>query len=567
MKNLKKTIAMMLALVMVLGVLVGCNNEKPVETQGNPGKQTEPSKQTEPISEPTEPVEELEPVVLKWYLYNGEMEGSADVEEAFNAKLAEVLPNTTVDFVFVESYGKNWPMFMSGGEKIDIAWGGYATPFLQDAMDGNLLGLSELVEKYGPNLKAEWDIWYEDYNSAVLEGELYGIPCIQPLTKEAQRFNVGEQFIKYMDIDAFNAELRKDRKMTQTKLDMIEAAIEAAIADGTFVVGSTEWNCMYNLNFAALGYMPVGSSSYNLWFDPEAEEPVVMHLWELPEAKMLLERYAEWADRGWYTDTVILGQHPASSEWIFRMVTGWNTNCADFDEDGLLYIAQTQGNDTPAYYQWISNLPSEGYVGLTTFGGSSSYNVIPYTSENPERAMMLLNLLHDEPGTVGNDLFNMISYGFEQNSEEAAKYGWFNYATIPDGEYFSMDASVRNGAPTKHELYAWMMGNTYKSYSVVGDVLTTATAKEYAKNYWANVYSNLKKTPLAGYSLLFGECADYQANVKTVFAEYENQLNFGGGGTATAMDLYETVMQKMNEAGLGEIKAILQAQIDEIVGK
>ncbi len=41
--------------------------------------------------------EELEPVTLKWYYPGAELEGTVDVMKVFNEKLADLLPNTTVE--------------------------------------------------------------------------------------------------------------------------------------------------------------------------------------------------------------------------------------------------------------------------------------------------------------------------------------------------------------------------------------------------------------------------------------------------------------------------------------
>ena len=115
-----KLLSLILTLAMCMSILAGCGNEKQQEESSVSSSEQEESSQAESVASSTEEEKELEPVTLKWYLDAKEMEGSADVGKAFNAKLAELLPNTTVEFTYVEGYKDNWPMFLSGGEKMDI---------------------------------------------------------------------------------------------------------------------------------------------------------------------------------------------------------------------------------------------------------------------------------------------------------------------------------------------------------------------------------------------------------------------------------------------------------------
>lgn len=564
--NFKKRMALTLALVMSVGVLAGCGNQ---QTKTEESKSSDPvSKETSTVqtsvsSESSEEVVELEPVTLKWYHNGSEKEGSADVVEAFNAKLAEVLPNTTVEFTFVESYKDNWPLFMAGGEKIDIAWVGYQTPFFQDVVDGNLLPLTDLMQEYAPNLVEEQGIWQAAYNSAVYEDELYGIPCIQPVVAESQYFTLAEEFYNYVDVDAVVEEIRSTKKLTSKLLDLVEEGIQNGIDAGFYKVGEASWNCMAELVSATRGYMMIGAQGYNMWFDPEAENPVPLHIWEIPETQMLLERIAKWYDKGWITETQVLGQMPQNADGTFGFSFNWNANWANCDERGFELVER---KDRYNYYKVLSYRPEEGYIGLNNFGSENTYLAIPYTSENPERAMMLLDLLHDEVGTVGNDLLNMLAYGFEENSEEAKKYGWFNYTAVEEEGQLKTDTTTRGDAASKHDMYNWMVGNTFKTMHD-GTSLTTVASKEYAMNYFEKTYPSLKKTALAGMVADYSSVSAEIANMDSVYAEYNRQLEHGGGGVAKVNALYKEAMTRMNEAGLEKVKKELQSQIDAYIAK
>ena len=71
MKNIKKLLALLLAVVMVVSVLAACNNEKPVETKPKETQGGNKPAETKPNETPAEPVK------LTFMFANGEIvEGS-----------------------------------------------------------------------------------------------------------------------------------------------------------------------------------------------------------------------------------------------------------------------------------------------------------------------------------------------------------------------------------------------------------------------------------------------------------------------------------------------------------
>ena len=561
--TLKKMLALLLALVMITSVFAGCDNAQPAETTA-PKADTQP-KETQPKE--TEP--QLEPVTLNWLVFAGEKEGSKDVEEAFNAKLATVLPNTTVKFIYagVGTYGQNWSMAINGGDKIDMAWGGYATSILQDIKDGNIIALDELITNYAPHIAADKETFANQYATGMYDGELYAIPCIQPVIKTTQSISMDEEFFnKYFDSKAFVKELRSTTKLTYKMLDIWEDAIEAAIADGYIKVGETDYTLPDGLTFATRGYMPLGEEKFHLWFDPEAANPVPMHTYELPEVQMLIDRYAKWYDLGWYTDAEILGTIEKYQKIDISQTTLYNSAWVGYDADGILHQDNTASNRRNTVSIMLQT-EAETYVGAANIGAEASYWVIPYTGENPERAMMLIDLLHDEQGTVGNELYMLMANGFKKDSEEHKKYGWFNYDTkkSDDGQD-QVDTKARGDAPNMHSMYNWAIANTYRSL-FDGSKLCTVAYKEYCLNFYNDIYPTLRRTALAGMVPDTTAVVEELSAMLNVEAEYGNQLGFGTAGADGIDDLYEKVMAAMAVAGLNIVKGELQDQIDDWVAK
>ena len=498
MKNvtIKKFLGVTMALAMLSTTFAGCGKKETAESTAT--KNTSQSvEKTEEASKVTEEVAELEPVTLTIHLPGKELEGTKDVIEAFNAKLADILPNTTVEFELhgtYGEYGEAWSMLLAGKEKMDIAWAGWTTPMLNDVKDGSLMGVSSMINESTPNLLDEIETFSTHAASFTYEGEIYGIPCVQPTTFESQGFFFSPMIEPYLDVEAMIDELRNNHKLTERVLDLMEAAVQAAIDAGAIKVGDLSWNIpVAGMALGLKGYL---DASHHMVFDPLSGNMEILYEWEVPEMQMCYERFAKWYDWGWLTESQVVGQLPEGSTQLFGFVHQYNQSWIDADERGMIKDLKNN-SDGNLWTLILSNRPEDFCQGFSDFGGFSSYLVIPYYAENPERSMMLLDLLRGDVGTPGNDLLNLLCYGFEENSPEAKKYGWCNYTAVEEDGQLKVDTTVRNGAESKHSITNWVIGNTFKTMHD-GSALTTAGKKNYALKYWDEVYPYVRKTPASG---------------------------------------------------------------------
>lgn len=561
--TIKKLVGLTLALAMLGSALVGCGNPNTnsttsAETSGQ--TTTEEGKETST----SEPALELEPVTLRWYHEDADVEGSADVFKVFNEKLAEVLPNTTVEFVAVPDYANTWPVLMAGKEKIDIAWVGLRTPYYQDVLDGNIKGISDLIEEYAPNLVKDMEDYQGDWMSCTLDGEIYGVPCSQPVVRGVYNVIYSEVLEPYMDLDALLAELDASEKLTEKMLDIIEAAFAGAIAAGKLEVGSTAWKVGSQFpDLGALGYEPLKEGS-RYYIDPQAKDPEVLYFWEIPEVQMCVERMAEWYEKGWITETEVLGQMPKEAKQHIWFETNGKASWVGRDERGVIEISKSNMRCISV----ATNKVEDGYKPSNVFACNSTYLAIPYTSENPERAIMLLNILYDEPGTVGNELVNLLCYGFEKNSPEAAKYGWWNYEAKLDADGQPVfDSSTRDKTADgqyvklKHYMYNWKVGNTYKIMSNNG-ANYTVPQKEYAELFWGELYDGMKESAISEMFIDDSVVSEEMENINVVWNEYSKRIFMGCGGTAKVDEVLKEAIAKLNAAGFDTVKTEIEKQID-----
>jgi len=200
----------------------------------------------------------------------------------------------------------------------------------------------------------------------------------------------------------------------------------------------------------------------------------------------------------------------------------------------------------------LINRPEENCQQPVGYGSESTYIVIPYTSENPERAMMLINLLHDEVGTPGNDLYNLLCYGFKKGSPEAEEYGWYGYDEVEkDGQMVRADYTGE-----MHAMTNWVIGNTYKVLSDDTAMLTVAS-KENCMKFYTETYPNLPTNVVSNTAYILN-ITDYSSAVKAVVTEYEALIKAGSCGSDKFEEVYAEFVAKMRAAGLDAEEQLLR---------
>jgi len=166
MKNLKKLLAIMLAVIMVVSVFAACakkpSDQKPTETATTtPGAGDE--------------TKEPEPVTLKILGHSGILETSEAVKSAIE-KFKSTYPHITLELTAIGSneYNDKRAIMIAGGEQIDAMAVSNPLDTLNLAQSGMILPLNEYAEATG--LKPE-DILSEDIiRMEDIGGKIYKLP-------------------------------------------------------------------------------------------------------------------------------------------------------------------------------------------------------------------------------------------------------------------------------------------------------------------------------------------------------------------------------------------------------
>lgn len=169
---MKKILAMLLAVVMLLG-LVACGNDAPETTAPVAGGESTPVETTTPVE--SDPAVDGEIPTLVWYQVGGGQPANYDSWQAkVNAYLEEKIGvHLDVQVVSWGDWGNRRSVIVQTNEPYDLMFTDMST-YTSDVQMGAFADVSDLLAEV-PGLT---DLIPQDYlNACVVNGGLYGIPC------------------------------------------------------------------------------------------------------------------------------------------------------------------------------------------------------------------------------------------------------------------------------------------------------------------------------------------------------------------------------------------------------
>lgn len=531
---MKKFLSALLSILMIAGLFSGCGSSG--------GKKT-----------------------LVWATFGQGCKEENLVLKEFNKQLQEYMPGVELEFANVW----NWSYMISGGEQMDIAWTGYSFDVASETEKGAYTELDDLVEKYGTNIKKEKEDYSAAYESGTYNGKLYMIPNQQPIIKESAKLIVPVELIDYMNVDALLAACHSSVKTTAAVYDIIEDYFEAITAADVIDTDTVGVTCDINAIFetiAVRGYDFIGGQK-STWacYDTNVDNPQVVSFFETDAFKLFMEYAGKWYEKGYISEDALvtgggsgnrastLSAHPSSSWYA-------TANPETGEERGVVYDFDEDRNVT--YHNILVDVADTKYNGVSEYGSEATYLVIPSTAKYPEEAMQLLDLLRAPKGEPGNELYNLLVYGFEKSSSQAKEYDTYHY-TLDGDEAHGVDYTIQPSTDSKYGIAHWMLGNVYLAYRTPNIL---EGQPEYAYKWTSEIQPTYRKTALYGFRGSFSELTIEVSNVAAAFDEFKSQLVYGTKGK-NYQSLYDSMMTKANAAGLQKIKDELNKQVQDFLTK
>ncbi|GAA0135086.1 ABC transporter substrate-binding protein [Paenibacillus sp. YSY-4.3] len=376
----KKRLSLLLVLSLMITLLAACGGGTASDSPGNKG--TEKAANGEGAAG-----EKLEKVKLSWYLVGDAHKDQSKIVAEWNKMLERDL-NTTVDLKFTtwNDWKTKYNLLLTSGEKIDMIFASSWADFYKLSKQGAFLDLKDLLPEYAPTT---WgNVPQEDWDSVTVSGGIYAVPNTNPeytplgyVYREDWRKEFG--LPEFTDLDSIEAYL--DAVKTQKKVIPINGAAYENI------------NSLYRFwnDFQLIGGDVIGATSYDNPRD-------IQILPYTEEFEVWVKRMKTWEQKGYWNKNALSS----------------NQEAGDFIKTGQGAIYWRNPSSAGGFINEVKakNLDMEiGYFPFSRFHNyviptlpSSNAMAIPKSSANPERSLMVLDKLRNDP-----EYFNLMTYGIE----------------------------------------------------------------------------------------------------------------------------------------------------------
>jgi putative aldouronate transport system substrate-binding protein len=405
--------------------------------------------------------EPLSPVKLTWYVLSNSQADDAKVYALANKYIKDKI-NATVDFypLNMGEYNDKIKVKLAGQEPIDVVFTcSWLNNYNENVAKGALMAIDDLLVNYGAELKASipqkyWDM-VKIKKIGADKSRIFGVPNYQieaSVNGIAFRKDIAE---KYNLVDAVNNAKNYDDltpifKVIKEKEPNMYPLLEANLTP----------EGKYDLTTKPYGYENVAmATSVNL----KTFKALGIDNPEVASTEMKLAKIR----RDWYL-----------KGYLDKSVVANSVDLEPYKKQGKVFLYQLgackPGVETEEKAKYgFDIIAKQSRAPVTSVGQvTATMNAIPNSTSNPERAMMLLNLVNTD-----KYLYNLLNFGVEKTH-----YKKLDANTIE----VLKDSRFNPGM-------AWALGNQFNAFVQKGQ---PADVWEQTKKINANAISS----PIEGFS-------------------------------------------------------------------
>lgn len=499
---MKKLLSLALAVLMVCALFAGCA-KTPASSAAPTPSQTDSKPETS-----SEAVKKLDPYEVKWILRITPQDETATAHVMKNINenvLPKLIDNTTlnVEWIQASEYLEKMKLKFSGQEVFDNCLSMASYGFSDFVQQKAYLDLNNYWDYLPETRKVIPESWWD---ATSVDGGCYGIPNYQ-IT--ARNYSVA---ILNEVIDAMKLDLTKIKT-----LDDLEPILEYMNKNEKWekaTIGSS------NL-FYTEGYIFCGIEQVTDMIGVPLNDPTkIMNIWEFDGYVDQMKRLRKWNQKGYIKpDVYTMGDDIslAKSGLITMRFECWQPGYEVTlkDKYGLDGTYVTLGEPT-----------------VTTNTVRSTMTSVSFTSKNPERACMMIDLMNSKP-----ELFNALAYGIEGT----------NY-TLDNGQAVPVNDSGYAVCS-----WAYQMGNTLIGYQLKGKSADFAEQVD-------KMNRESKASPILGFSLNAESVQTELSACKAIYKNYDS--GFQSGEYADVDATIKQMNDELYAAGLQKIIDECQKQLD-----
>lgn len=528
---MKKILAMLLALVMVLGLAAcgGGSDANQTPDANKPADSTPTPSGGDDKQDDTPAASDLEPVTLSVWFHGSTVapEASAKVMESVNAYLQDKI-NVTLEPIW-----GTWADFdsatvtaLAGGDNVDIYftcnWS--ANEYNKYARDGYWVKLDDLLPTYGAELLTTIPegIWECAKTNGYDGTGVYAVPALKDTATQncwdlngtllaELGYNVDE-FVEFASMnpdfyysDEFEEVLQKakDYKGGDFYPLVGEPVVFERIATGTAIVTG-------DLNGA-----PVLSYYYDVEHPAKDIGSKIVCKYATPEFKKFAERTYYLAQKGFISPQTQNVDTANSYREACALTGDYLISSQSYAFGCELDYSRQRNLD-------VRMIPTDApYMDATS--GQGAMMAISATSKNPERALMFLNLLNTDP-----ELMTMLNYGVEG----------YTYNKNSDGSISFIEEVRATYNP-------WRNG--------MGNIRQLPPTAEEGLDYWdrfSAYYDSAEVLPYGSFILDVSELSNEATALANVYGQYGFQLMGGATNPDTVLPEF---LAKLEEAGIQKL--------------
>ena len=440
-------------------------------------------------------------------------------EERIEQKINEILEpelNANLDIVVLPwaSASQQLQLMLSGDEKIDVFYT-QATNAVQYMNAGQIVDMSELIDKYGTNIK---QIYGEDIAKInQIEGFVYGVP------NQIERGSIPAIFMRKDLVEKYNIDTTQIKEPKD--LESVFETVKAGEPDMTMLYSGSENDAPATRLFRG---------------DTLSDNNYLGVLMDQTNSTKLENFFAT----DWFKDTTTMLHDWYQKGYISQdagtNTENWRTVCK---AGNLFSLFFSYHPGTPVEFE-----SSTGYdFEIVPFYNepiinSSSYNGVTFSiaqnSENPEKTMEVLDYIYGS-----SEIMNLLNWG-EQDKDyviEDADNGIINF---PEG--------ITSDNAGYNLNLGWELPNQFIAYKWTGsDPQLWEKMEEFN--------GSAKSSKAVGFLFDSSNCSSEIAALSNIVKQYSGALYSGSGDPD---ELIPELLEALDDAGINEVIQAKQEQLD-----
>lgn len=451
---------------------------------------------------------------------------SKAVVDEINKYLKETI-NAEIDFQGLpwSSWSEKMALAYQSGEQVDLTFAPSWGDFANNVTKGAFLPLDDLLAQYGQGITSSLDPRFLE--GGKVDGKIYAIPTNKEIG-ESHTIMLRKDIVDKYGFDINGIQTLEDLEpwletVKKNEPGLSPIWLSGSGSDTLSYFDKTKKSMEENFRYELVIGAPAG-----IVLDTKTDKMIVSTM-ESDATVYRLRLYSDWFKKGYINQDAATTK--TSAEDALKAGKTWmkfGSDKPDSDkEDSLatgVELVKLVGNDPE----------------LSTASISNSMMAIGRTSVDPERTMMLLNLLHTDPRLV-----NLFDFGVE-GKQYVKVDGQDNFIKLPDGVATRTDTGWAPGIE-------WMIGNQMLTYLWQGE---SADKWEKFKAYNDRAH----KVKSFGFSFNTDPVKTEVSIVNNIIKEYRPILETGSLDADKVIAEYNA---KLKANGIEKIRAEAQKQYDE----